>query len=179
MTRVFVLAMLIGAATIAGACGDSRGSGDTGTRTPGDSAEQVMFGARTVLTSAGVRRGELTADTAITFDAATRFELHSVRATFATGLLRPLGTLTTAAATYRVAPATLDARGPVVIASDTMRRRLEGAWVRYDSERNQLSSDSAFVATGSGRRLSGVGFVSDPGLFNVRCTSRCTGSLGP
>ena len=29
------------------------------------------------------------------------------------------------------------------------------------------------------RKLSGIGFTTDPGLFTVKCLQRCTGALGP
>jgi hypothetical protein len=71
-----------------------------------------------------------------------------------------------------------DAHGPVTIVSDTSKRRLEGNTVRYDILQNRLSSDSAFVATVGTRRLTGVGFTADPGLFSVKCLQSCIGSLG-
>jgi hypothetical protein len=141
-----------------------------------DSAEQVVYGVRSALTHAGLRRGELTADTMLVLDAATRFDLRGVRAVFTSTSGRPLGTLTAAEATFWVNAFTLEARGKVTIVSDTSGRRLEGSWVRYDAAKNELASDSAFVATGRGR-LTGVGFTADPGLFTVKCVAQCNGSL--
>jgi hypothetical protein len=67
----------------------------------------------------------------------------------------------------------------VTITSDTTRRRIDGAAVHYDVSSDRFSSDSAFVATAGPRKLTGVGFTADPGLFAVKCLQRCTGSLGP
>ena len=167
----------IAVAFVAG-CNTPQVSANTRTQTPDDSVEQVMFGARTVLVSSGTRRGEVAGDTVSSFDAATRFEFHGVHAMFTNPLGRPLGTLTARSGTFRVGHALFDAHGQVTIVSDTSRRRLEGNTVRYDVGQNRLSSDSAFVATAGTRRLTGVGFTADPGLFSVKCLQSCTGSLG-
>jgi LPS export ABC transporter protein LptC len=186
MTRILIIvraaiglaAIAFVAVAFAAGCNTPQVSAKNRTQTPDDSVEQVMFGARTVLVSSGTRRGEVAGDTVSTFDAATRFEFHGVHAMFTSPLGRPLGTLTARTGTYRVGHALFDVPGPVTIVSDTARRRLEGNTVRYDVVQNRLSSDSAFVATAGTRRLTGVGFTADPGLFSVKCLQSCTGSLG-
>lgn len=175
------LAALIGALTVVAvaACDTTQVSPLPVTGTTRDSADQVLYGARSVLASSGLRRGEVTGDTVMTFDASTRFEFRGLRASFTTTLGRPLGILTAPAGTYHIPSGVLEAHGSVSIASDTSRRRLDGVAVRYDPTKNELSSDSAFTVTGGMRRLSGVGFTADPGLFSVKCAGRCTGSLAP
>ena len=180
MTRATIIvrgAFALAAGYLAAACDTGQVSANPPTAR--DSAEQVLYGGRSVLASNGVRRGEVAGDTVLVFTAATRFELQGLRAQFMTTLGRPLGTMTATTGTYRIPAGEINAHGKVTIVSDTTRRRLEGTAVRYDVGRNQLSSDSAFVATSGARRLSGVGFTSDPGLFTVKCSQRCTGSLGP
>jgi hypothetical protein len=137
-----------------------------------------MYGARSVIAFNGLRRGMISGDTVMSFDASTRFEFRGFRAQFTTTLGRPLGTLTSLTGTYRVAGTAVVAHGPVAITSDTTRRRIDGVAVRYDVATNRLASDSPFVATSGTRKLSGVGFTADPGLFTVKCLQRCTGSLG-
>lgn len=176
--RAALAALAFGLGAVAGACDAHPATTGARTGTAADSAEQVMFGARSVLTSAGVRRGELVADTAMTFAAGTRIELRGVHATFTTTLGRPLGALSAREGTYWIVPAVLEARGQVAVVSDTSGRRLEAPRVRWDASRNELSSDSAFVATAGARRLTGTGFVSDPGLFTLRCLRECSGTLG-
>jgi hypothetical protein len=168
----------VAASCVAAACDTSSASADVRSPTRPDSAEQVMFGVRSALTSAGIKRGELAADSGAAFEAGTRYELHGVRVTFVTTLGSPLATLSAREATYVLADAALEAYGQVVVVSDTSGRRLESAHVRWTAARNELSSDSAFVATAGTRRLTGTGFVSDPGLFTVRCLQDCSGSLG-
>lgn len=182
MTRVFIIvraAVGLAAVALVAACETRQVSANTPTGSAGDSAEQVMYGARSTLASNGIRRGELSGDTVSTFDAATRFEFHGMHAAFTDSLGRPLATLSAPRGTYQIDSARFEATGKVTIVSDTSRRRIEAPAVRYDVMRNRLSSDSAFVATAGTRRLSGVGFTADPGLFSVKCVQKCSGSLGP
>ncbi|HEX6051092.1 MAG TPA: LPS export ABC transporter periplasmic protein LptC [Gemmatimonadaceae bacterium] len=178
MTRGLTVAILsIVAGGVALGCNDPAKTVAAGNGTVRDSADQLMYGVRASLTNAGVLRGLLTADSMLSLDAATRFELRGVRIEFTSTLGRPLGTLTAGEATYWLARSTVETRGKVTVVSDTSGRRIEGAWVRYNTIENQLASDSPFVAEGRGGRLTGVGFTSDPGLFTVKCVGQCTGSL--
>lgn len=182
MKRVLtIVRVAIGPAAVAlaTACNTPQVSANTSTGTARDSAEQVMYGARTVLAANGIRRGELSGVTVSAFDAATRFEFQGLHAMFVDTLGRPRGTLFAPKGTYRIATAGFETEGRGIVESDTSRRRLEGTAIRYDAIQNRLSSDSDFVATAGTRRLSGVGFTSDPGLFSVKCLQKCTGSLGP
>jgi hypothetical protein len=61
----------------------------------------------------------------------------------------------------------MEARGNVVITSID-GRRLVTEQVRFLAPANQISSDSAFVLTEEGREVSGIGFVSDPDMNNLR-----------
>ena len=98
---------------------------------------------------------------------------------FTSTLGRPLGQLTTRDGTFWLNRSLLETRGTATVASDTSGRNISGAWIRYDASANQLVSDSPFVATGRGRRLTGVGFTADPGLFTIKCAKQCSGSLSP
>ncbi|MDF2772331.1 MAG: hypothetical protein K0S86_1825 [Geminicoccaceae bacterium] len=178
MTRGLAVAMLsIVVGGVAVGCNDADKPVGAGTGTVRDSADQLMYGVRASLTSAGVLRGLLTADSMLSLDAATRFELRGIRIQFSSTLGRPLGVLTASEGSYWLSRSTVETRGKVTIVSDTSGRRLEGAWVRYNTSENQLASDSPFVAQGRGGPLTGVGFTSDPGLFTIKCIAQCTGSL--
>lgn len=177
LVRIATFAGALSAVLAAAGC-DRPGSSPNGPGAARDSSEQVMYGALTVLTADGMRRGDVAGDTVRVFDQATRFEFRGVRAQFVTTAARPLSTLTAPRATYLLTGGVLQTRGKFIIVSDTSRRRIEGTDVRFDVGRNELASDSAFVATAGTRRLTGVGFTADPGLFNVRCLRSCAGSLG-
>lgn len=136
-----------------------------------DSADQVLFGVQTILQDKGLRRAELVADTAKMFDETTRTELRTVRVTFYTQTGAKNGTLTSRQGTYNSRVGNMEARGNVVVVS-TDGRRLETPQLRYDPARNEVSSDSAFVLTEGTKRVSGVGFVSDPNLNTIRILRR-------
>jgi LPS export ABC transporter protein LptC len=132
-----------------------------------DSADQVMFGLRTVLTDRGVQRAELAADTAFFFDESTRAELRKVTTTFFTKEGARNGVLTSNRGTYNQRANVMEARDNVVIVG-VDGRRLTSPMVRFEQYRNLIVSDSAFVLIEGDRRLEGVGFESDPQMLNVK-----------
>ncbi|MFL5560765.1 MAG: LPS export ABC transporter periplasmic protein LptC [Gemmatimonadaceae bacterium] len=141
-----------------------------------DSADQVMFGARAILTDKGLMRAELFGDTAYFFDDNTRIELRTVKTNFFTTEGAQNAVLTSKEGTYRT-QGSMEARGNVVVVS-TDGRRLTTPQLRFDQTRNEISSDSAFVLTEPGRSVAGVGFVSDPNMNNVRILKTTSGSTG-
>lgn len=143
-----------------------------------DSADQIMFGARSLITDQGLLRAELLADTAFFFDENTRIEMLDIDLTFYTAQGEKTAVLTSREGTYNTRANRMEARGNVVVVSED-GRELRTEQLRYDQIRNEISSDSAFVATErGGRRVQGVGFVSDPNMNNVRCLASCSGIGG-
>lgn len=137
-----------------------------------DSADQVMFGINTILTDRGVRQAVLRADTGFFFDEGTRIELRGVHLTFFTPEGVENAVLTSREGTFNTRINQTEARGNVVVISDVQNRRLTTEQLRYDQNANLISSDSAFVLTEPARRLTGVGFTSDPAMRNVRTRVR-------
>lgn len=136
--------------------------------TTADSADQVMFGVHFFVTDAGLRRAEVKADTAMTYEENTRTQLFKVNATFFNAQGARNATLTSKSGTYNVRIGSMEARGDVVVKS-TDGRTLTSPHLRFDPTRNEISSDSAFVLTEkNGRVTSGVGFISDPDLNSVK-----------
>ena len=132
-----------------------------------DSAEQVMFNVRSLLTNEGIQRGEMFADSAYIFDDNTRFELRKVRATFNTVTGVKDGTMRGDRGRYNLREQVLEGFGNVVITTND-GKRLTSPHVRYSQSLNQVSSDSAFtMVEADGNRISGVGFRADPQLNNV------------
>lgn len=145
--------------------------------TAADSADQVMFGARSLITEKGLLRAELFADTAMFFDENTRAELRGVNATFHNSTGAKATTLTSLRGVYNTRVAGMEARGNVVVVS-VDGRRLTSEHLYYDATRDEISSDSSFVLTEPGRRLEGIGFRSDPGMQNFRVLRGARGSAG-
>jgi LPS export ABC transporter protein LptC len=132
-----------------------------------DSAEQVLFNMRSLLTDKGIQRGELFADSAYIFDDNTRIELRKVRATFNTSTGTKDGTMTGDRGRYDLRQQVLEGFGHVVITT-TDGKRLTSPHVRYTQSINEVSSDSAFtMVEADGKQISGIGFRADPQLHNV------------
>lgn len=174
MTRALPLALL--ATLLAAACTDVQPPPVATEATVADSADQVLFGVRSSLVGGGVRRGELFADTVYMFDQSSRMELVGVRANFFTDAGALDGTLTSREGTYNTRTGIMEARGDVVVQSQD-GRRLASPELRFLINQNEIRSDSSFVLTRPGDRLTGVGFVSDPNLQNVQ-VFRATGATG-
>lgn len=130
-------------------------------------ADQVVFGSRTLVTESGLRRVEVFSDTALFYDDNTRMEMRVVRGIFYSSAGATDAVMTARTARYMVRDQNLDARGEVVITS-VDGRRLATEHVKYDRGVNQISSDTAFVLTEDGREVTGIGFVSDPDMNNLR-----------
>lgn len=168
-------AMLLAGVALAAACGAGGAVPTTVGRTDAalDSADQVMFTIATVITDRGLMRAQLRSDTALFFDNNQRIELRGVTTTFFDATGKRTSVLTSREGTYNTREQTTEARKDVVVVSDD-GRRLETAQLRYHAGRDEISSDSAFVLTEPGRRLTGIGFVSDPNMRNVRVLKNTT-----
>ncbi|MDZ7630532.1 MAG: LPS export ABC transporter periplasmic protein LptC [Gemmatimonadaceae bacterium] len=175
MRRTLWLA-LAGLALV-GACRKSDKATVKKVATIADSADQVMYKLRTILTDRGVQRAELLADTGYFFDENTRAELRIISTTFFNKEGARDGTLTAKRGTYNTRANVMEARQDVVILG-VDGKRLTSPMVRFEQFRNLIVSDSPFVLVEGERRLEGIGFESDPQMLNVkvRQLSRATGA---
>jgi LPS export ABC transporter protein LptC len=137
-----------------------------------DSADQIVFGARLVITDQGVNNGVLLADTALSYDDGQRYELKRVNLTFYTKQGVKDGVMTSRAGTYNMRLQRIEARGDVVVLRDDGKRFMSPQLV-FDQVRNQFFSDSSFVLNEPARTVNGIGFESDPKLNNVKCLRAC------
>ena len=165
MRRVLLFA-LVAIASVA-ACTRDKSAIIPKVATTADSADQVMFKLRTILTDRGVQRAELLADTGYFFDENTRAELRIVSTTFFNGQGARDGVLTSRRGTYNTRANVMEARENVLIVG-TDGKRLSSPMVRFEQFRNMIVSDSPFVLVEGERRLEGIGFESDPQMLNVK-----------
>ncbi|MES3033092.1 MAG: LPS export ABC transporter periplasmic protein LptC [Gemmatimonadota bacterium] len=175
MRRVLVLAVLTASALAA--CRQENKATVSSVATIADSADQVMFGLKTILTDRGVARAELQADTAYWFDENTRAELRVINTTFFAKDGTRDGVLTARRGSFNTRANVMEARQNVVIVGAD-GRKLTSPMVRFEQFRNMIVSDSPFVLLEGERRLEGVGFESDPQMLSVkvRKLSRGTGA---
>ena len=175
-----LLPLALGAAALVGAtaCADLR-TPPKGARkaTLADSADQIAFGSRTLITDRGLLRAEVLSDTALFFNDNTRMDMLIVRGIFFNSQGAKDAVLTARRARYDQREGTLEATGDVVIIT-VDGRTLKTPQLRYDQRINQVSSDSQFTLTEPERSLAGTGFTSDPDLNNVRVLKKARGKAG-
>jgi LPS export ABC transporter protein LptC len=139
-------------------------------RTLADSADQIAFGMRTLITDRGLLRAEVLSDTAYFFDENTRLEMRggpTVNGVFFNSVGAKEAVMSSRTGLYNTRSQLLEARGDVVITS-VDGRHLETPFLRFDQRLNQISSESTFVLTEPGRVIRGIGFTSDPDMQNIR-----------
>lgn len=171
--RRALLPALAGVLLAAAACTDTKAPPVLSKDPVADSADQVMFGVRHFLTESGVRQAQLLSDTAFVFDDGTRILLRKVRLTFYTESGVQNAVLVARRGRYDTRNQVMEGNGAVVVTT-TDGRRLETEQLKFDQAKNEISSDSAYVATEGGRRQSGIGFKSDPNMNNVQCLRSCS-----
>lgn len=145
------------------------------TNATADSADQVMFEVRTIITNDGVQRGVLFADTVYVMDQSSRFDLRVVRVEFTKSNGVHDGTMTADKGRYEIRNGILEGFGNVRVVTED-GRRLTSPHLRYDQARNLVSSDSAFTMVQRDRTQTGVGFEADPQLTRFQCKASCGGS---
>ena len=165
------------AAVLAAACGGKTTEPPVTHSSMADSADQTLFGIRMLLTDRGLMRAELLGDTAFFFEDNTRIEIRKVHMTFYATNGAKNAVLTSREGTFNTRTNIMEARGDVVVVTED-GRRLTTAQLRFDQTKNEVSSDSAFVLTDPDRRVTGVGFVSDPDLNNIRILKTTSGTGG-
>jgi LPS export ABC transporter protein LptC len=139
-----------------------------------DSADQVMYGARFTLTDKGLARAQMQADTLYFFEDNTRIEAENPHITFFTVTGAKDAVLTARHGTSNTRTNNMVARKNVVVVSED-GRRLTTEELIYNQQKNQISSDSAFVLTEPNRRLEGIGFRSDPNMKNIQILKGASG----
>ncbi len=173
------LAPLLAAALVAACDKGPKGPpiGST-SRSVADSADQVVFGQRTMITDRGVLRAEILADTSFVFDENSRVDMRVVHGTFFSSVGVKDALLTSVRAKYNVRDEGFEANGNVVVTS-LDGRRLTTEHLMFDQRSNKLSSEVAFVMTEpGGREMRGIGFDSDPDMNNVRVHKSSSGKAG-
>jgi len=170
----FLLAGLV-AATALAACRDSKLPTVVSGPTAADSADQMLIGVSTILTTKGVDRGELRADTAYVLDDQTRFDLRRAHVNFKTETGTPQGTMEANRGIYNQRTQILEGWGDVVVKT-TDGRTLRSPHVTFNQLTHQISSDTTYTLSKGKDTQSGVGFTSDQAFVKFSCKSNCKGN---
>ena len=162
-------------------CGVAVGGCDSGIRptatiTAADTADQVLDSMSHYVTTAGIMRAHLRADTAYFYSPMQTAELRVVHITFYDPHGAETSTLTAREGTYHWRPGDMEARGNVIVVR-TDGATLRTEVLRYSQAKNQVSSDKPFVFDEPNRRIEGEGFTSDPD-FKAVTAIRPKGTAG-
>ena len=131
-----------------------------------DTADQVLYSMEHYITDQGVRRSKVEADTAYIYQATQTAEMRGVRVTFYDPNGNVTSTVTADSGTYLIRDGSMHARGNVVAVTPD-GRTLRSAELKYDSRKQEISSDKPFVYDRGEQHLQGNGFTSDPEFRNV------------
>ena len=142
-----------------------------------DSADNLVYGLEHYLTSDGIRRAFLEADSAYFYSAPQETRLYQLRVTFFAPSGEARSVVTADSGLYDARGGDMVAHGNVV-ATTPDGRRLTTSELRYDRLNDRITGPQAFVfITADGQRQAGDAFTSDPDFRNVAVT-RGRGELG-
>jgi LPS export ABC transporter protein LptC len=165
---------LVGLAAVV-ACHDTKqppvGSGPT----VADSADQVLMGVQYVLSTKGIQRGELLADTAYVLDDQNRFDFRHAHVNFKSETGAPQGTMDANRGMYNVRTQVLEGWGDVVVRLID-GRTLKSPHLTFNQLTHQISSDTAYTLSKGPDTQTGLGFISDQAFVKFTCKSQCKGS---
>jgi LPS export ABC transporter protein LptC len=159
------LAVCLLALALAPACKDD-GVRPNLTLTAADSADQVLEDMETVLSTNGVRRTRVLADTAYIYEASQLARLKRVKVTFYDANGVETSTVVGDSGLYHMQDGSMSAAGHVV-ATTPDGRTLRSEELKYDARKQQVYSDQPFVYQRPGEHLAGDAFRSDPDFKNV------------
>jgi LPS export ABC transporter protein LptC len=172
------LSWLAGVALVVGvaACRDSKPLAVTAGPSVADSADQVLFVAHYLLSTRGIQRGDLTADTAYVLDDQTRFDLRKAHVNFTSEIGAPQGTMDANRGVYSTRTQILEGWGDVLVKL-VDGRTLKSPHVTFNQVTHQISSDTTYTLTRGTDRQTGIGFTSNQTFTRFTCLRNCGGDF--
>ena len=165
----------LAAIALAVACKDSNQPPVVSGATAADSADQMFLGMKTILTSKGVQRADLTADTAFVLEDQTKFDLRKPHVVFTTETGAPQGTMDAKRGVYTTRQQILEGWGDVLVKM-VDGRTLKSPHVVYNQLTHTVSSDTTYTITRGNDVQSGIGFTADQSFFPFTCLKACKGT---
>ena len=157
------------------ACRDSQTPPVVSGPSAADSADQMLIGVSYIMTTKGIARGELNADTAYVLDDQTRFDLRRAHVNFKTETGAPEGTMDANRGVYNQRTQILEGWGDVVVKL-TDGRTLKSPHVTFNQLTHKVSSDTTYTLTrANGDTQSGKGFLSNQAFTSFQCLGSCKG----
>ena len=157
------------------ACHDSKGPPVVSQPSVADSADQVLTGVRYVMSTSGIDRGVMIADTAYVLDDQTRFDLRRPHIDFKTETGVPQGTMDAKHGMYNQRSQILEGWGDVVVKLID-GRTLKSPHLTFNQITHIISSDTIYTLSKANDTQTGLGFVSDQAFVKFTCKADCKGS---
>jgi LPS export ABC transporter protein LptC len=154
------------------ACRNSKAPPVAAKATAADSADQILVRATFLLSTAGIQRGRLDADTAYVLDQESRFDLRRTHVAFTTETGAPQGTMEANRGIYDLRTHILDGTGDVVVKL-VDGKMLKSPHVVYNEISHQISSDTSFTVAGPTGTQYGIGFTSNESFSKFNCLRAC------
>lgn len=158
------------------ACRDSKPIAVTAGPSVADSADQVLFHAHYFVSTRGIQRGDLTADTAYVLDDQTRFDLRKAHVNFTSENGAPEGTMDANRGMYSTRTQILEGRGDVFVRL-VDGRTLKSPHVTFNQITHQISSDTTYTLTRGTDTQTGIGFTSNQTFTRFTCLRNCGGDF--
>ncbi|HEY9227590.1 MAG TPA: LPS export ABC transporter periplasmic protein LptC [Gemmatimonadaceae bacterium] len=175
MRRILGFALSFALCAAVAACTDTHTPPVAAAPGVADSADQVLVVVHYVLTSKGVQRGVLDADTAYVLDEATRIDLRRARVNFTTELGAPQGTMEANRAVLNQRTQILEGWGDAVVKL-VDGRSLRSPHITYNQVTHQISSDTTYTLNRGADTQRGTGFTSNETFSRFSCLRACSGS---
>jgi LPS export ABC transporter protein LptC len=145
--------------------------------TAADTADQVLFSMEHLITSNGVRRTRVLADTAYLYEQTQLARLKTVTVSFYDAVGNESSTIKADSGTYQMRDGSMQSWGRV-LATTPDGRRLRSEELKYDARQHKISSDRPFTYDRGDQHLEGNGFTSDPDFRNVVAQQPRGGQVG-
>jgi len=170
--------LLLGAACIAAitACQDTQPPPVAATHNIADSADQVMFNAKFVLTTKGIQRGELIADTMYALDEGTKFDARTAHVNFKAETGAPQGTMDAKKGIYSTRTQILEGWGDVVVKL-VDGRMLKSPHVIYNQVTHIITGDTTYTLYRGQDTQHGIGFTANEAFTRFQCLRNCGGNF--
>ncbi|HEX9704701.1 MAG TPA: LPS export ABC transporter periplasmic protein LptC [Gemmatimonadales bacterium] len=159
---------------LASGCDDGIKPSATTEQAP-DAADQLLVKMEHLLTTQGVVRAKIEADTAYIHSGPQLADMRNVRVTFYDAQGNQSSTLTARVGSYQFRSGDMEGRGNVVVIRKSDGGRLTTEVLRYSQVKDSVSSDRPFEFNAPDQQLRGEGFTADPS-FRTVIAIRPTGS---
>jgi LPS export ABC transporter protein LptC len=158
------------------ACGDKKQPPVAAAPSVADSADQILVSTHFLLSNNGVKRGDLTADTAFILGEGTRFDLRKAHVVFSTETGTAQGTMDGNRGLYNTQMQVLEGFGDVVVRTPD-GRTLKTPHATYNQILRTIVSDTNYTITRGNDSQTGIGFTYNQATGSFKCLKSCGGNF--